>query len=108
MSDSFKYGRKYPCKICVAAVRAAVEPTSRNDDHKPTICSVENLMPLINVVLVLLVVGILLWLINTYVPMAGSIKTILNVVVVIAVCVWVLQAFGLWTAVANYRVPATR
>jgi len=64
-------------------------------------------MPLINVVLVLLVVGILLWLINTYVPMAGSIKTILNVVVVIAVCVWVLQAFGLWTAVANYRVPAT-
>ena len=108
MSDSFKYGRKYPCKICIAAVRAAVEPTSRNDDHKPTICSVENLMPLINVVLVLLVVGILLWLINTYVPMAGSIKTILNVVVVIAVCVWVLQAFGLWTAVANYRVPATR
>ena len=55
-----------------------------------------------------MVVGILLWLINTYVPMAGSIKTILNVVVVIAVCVWVLQAFGLWTAVANYRVPATR
>src|SRR5689334_21533114 len=101
MSDSFKYGRKYPCKICVAAVRAAVEPTSRNDDHKLMICSVETLMPLINVVLVLLVVGILLWLLNTYVPMAGSIKTILNVVVVIAVCVWVLQDFGLWTAVAN-------
>jgi hypothetical protein len=62
-------------------------------------------MPLINIVLVLLVVGIGLWLINTYIPMAGSIKTILNVVVVVVVCVWVLQAFGLWTAVASYRVP---
>jgi hypothetical protein len=62
-------------------------------------------MPLVDVVLVLLVTGIALWLVNSYVPMAGSIKTILNVVVVIAVCVWVLQAFGLWTAVANYRVP---
>ena len=62
-------------------------------------------MPLITVVLVLLVVGICLWLINTYVPMAGTIKAILNAVVVIAVVVWVLQAFGLWTAVANYRVP---
>ena len=63
-------------------------------------------MPLIYVVLVLLITGVVLWLINTYVPMAGSIKTILNAVVVIAVCVWVLQAFGLWTAVANYRVPS--
>jgi predicted membrane protein len=62
-------------------------------------------MPLIHVVLVLLVVGILLWLINTYVPMAGSIKSILNIVVVVAVCIWVLQAFGLWNSVLNYRVP---
>jgi len=52
-----------------------------------------------------MITGIGLWLINTYVPMAGSIKAILNAVVVIVVCVWVLQAFGLWTAVANYRVP---
>jgi predicted membrane protein len=62
-------------------------------------------MPLVYVVLVLIVVGMLLWLINTYIPMAGSIKTILNVVVVLAVCVWVLNAFGLWTPVVNYRVP---
>jgi len=62
-------------------------------------------MPLISIILVLLVAGIGLWLINTYVPMAGSIKTILNVVVVLVVCVWVLQAFGLWTVVANYRIP---
>jgi hypothetical protein len=62
-------------------------------------------MPLLYIVLVLMVVGIGLWLINTYVPMAGSIKSILNIVVVVAVCVWVLQAFGLWNSVLNYRVP---
>jgi len=62
-------------------------------------------MPLIYIVMVLLVAGIALWLVNTYIPMAGSIKAILNVVVVVVVCVWVLQAFGLWNTVVNYRVP---
>jgi len=64
-------------------------------------------MPLVYVVLTLMVAGIILWLINTYVPMAGSIKTILNLVVVVVVCVWVLQAFGLWQSVSNYRIPTT-
>ena len=63
-------------------------------------------MPLAYIVLVLIVVGIVLWLINEFIPMAGSIKSILNVVVVVAVCVWVLQAVGLWQPVLNYRVPA--
>lgn len=61
-------------------------------------------MPLIYIVLVLIIVGVALWLINTYIPMASSIKTILNIVVVIAVCVWVLQAVGLWGTVSNYRI----
>ena len=52
-------------------------------------------MPLIHVVLVLIVVGVLLWLVNSYIPMAGSIKTILNAVVVIAVVLWLLSVFGL-------------
>ena len=52
-------------------------------------------MPLINLVVVLVVIGIALYLINNYIPMASSIKTILNVVVVVFVCVWVLQAVGL-------------
>jgi predicted membrane protein len=65
----------------------------------------EVVMPLVYIVLALIVVGMGLWLINTYVPMAGSIKTILNVVVVISVCVWVLKAAGLWSDVLNYRVP---
>lgn len=63
-----------------------------------------NCMPLVYIVLVLIIVGMALWLINRYIPMAGSIKTILNVVVVIAVCVWVLKAVGLWTQVVNYRM----
>ena len=62
-------------------------------------------MPLVSVVLTLIVVGVLLWLVNTFIPMAGSIKTILNAVVVIAVCVWVLNAFGLWGPLSQYRVP---
>ena len=61
-------------------------------------------MPLINLVLVLIVVGMALYLINRYIPMASSIKTILNVVVVVAVCVWVLQAVGLWTSVSTFRI----
>jgi predicted membrane protein len=62
-------------------------------------------MPLIYIVLALIVAGMILWLINTYIPMAGSIKAILNVVVVVVVCIWLLQAFGLWQTVLNYRVP---
>ena len=60
-------------------------------------------MPLINIVVALVVVGVALWLVNNFIPMASSIKTILNVVVVVAVCVWVLQAFGLWGRVTSYR-----
>ena len=52
-------------------------------------------MPLIHVVLVLIVVGVVLWLINQFIPMAGSIKSILNAVVVIVVILWLLSVFGL-------------
>jgi len=49
-----------------------------------------------HVVLVLIVVGVLLWLVNTYLPMASSIKSILNFVVIVAVILWLLQIFGIW------------
>ncbi len=52
-------------------------------------------MSLISVVIVLIIVGVLLWLVNTYIPMDGKIKSILNVAVVIAVILWLLQGFGL-------------
>ena len=61
-------------------------------------------MPLVNIVIALIVVGMALWLINRFIPMAGSIKTILNVVVVVAVSVWVLQATGLWGPISSYRL----
>jgi hypothetical protein len=52
-------------------------------------------MPLIQIVLLLIIVGVVLWLINQYIPMAASIKSILNAVVVIAVIIWLLNVFGL-------------
>jgi hypothetical protein len=61
-------------------------------------------MPLLNLVVILILVGVALHLINRYIPMASSIKTILNIVVVVAVCVWLLQAVGLWTNVSTYRL----
>jgi len=61
-------------------------------------------MPLVNIVIALIVVGVALWLINRFIPMASSIKTILNVVVVVAVGIWVLKAVGLWGQVTSYRI----
>jgi len=61
-------------------------------------------MPLLTVLLTLIVVGVLLWLVNTYIPMAGSIKSILNAVVVILVVVWLLSAFGLLDSLRNVRI----
>jgi hypothetical protein len=61
-------------------------------------------VPLIQVVVVLIIVGVLLWLINRYIPMASSIKSILNAVVVIAVVIWLLKVFGLWSYITNIHV----
>jgi len=61
-------------------------------------------VPLINVVIVLMVVGVLLWLVNTYLPMDGKIKSILNGVVVIAVVIWLLQAFGVLDSLSTVRI----
>ena len=61
-------------------------------------------MPLIHVVLTLIVVGVLLWLVNSYIPMAGSIKMILNAVVIIVVVLWLLSVFGLIGELSTIRV----
>ncbi len=61
-------------------------------------------MPLIQVLLTLIVVGVLLWLVNRFIPMAGSIKSILNAVVVIAVVLWLLNTFGLIHSLSRIRV----
>ena len=61
-------------------------------------------MPLVHVIVVLVVVGVLLWLVNAYIPMAGSIKSILNAVVIIAVVLWLLTVFGLMSEISNIKV----
>jgi len=62
-------------------------------------------MSLVSVVLTLIIIGVLLWLINTYIPMDGKIKQILNIVVVICVDVWLLYAFGIISHTGDIHVP---
>ena len=61
-------------------------------------------MPLLQICLVLVVVGVLLWLVNSFIPMAGSIKSILNAVVVIAVVLWLLNVFGLFHSLSRMHM----
>lgn len=63
-------------------------------------------MSLISLVVTLVVVGVLLWLVNTYVPMDDKIKKIVNIVVVIAVVLWLLAAFGVIGNISGIRVPS--
>ena len=64
-------------------------------------------MSLISIVIGLVVVGVVLWLINTYIPMDGKIKSILNIVVVIAVILWLLSAFGVFGSMSNMHIGNT-
>jgi hypothetical protein len=61
-------------------------------------------LPLINVAIALIVIGVLLWLVNRYIPMDHKIKSILNAVVVIAVVLWLLSVFGLFDSIANIPI----
>jgi len=65
-------------------------------------------MPLLSLVLVLIVVGVLLWVVNSYIPMDAKIKQILNIVVVIAVVLWLLSAFGVLGSLSSVTVPRVR
>jgi hypothetical protein len=61
-------------------------------------------MLLSHLVIVLIVIGVLLWLVNSYIPMQSTVKRILNVVVIIAVVLWVLSAFGIISDFTNVRI----
>ncbi len=65
-------------------------------------------MTLVGIVGVLVVVGLIMWLINTYIPMAAGIKSVLNIVVFLVVAVWLLQGFGIIGNIPGVRVPALR
>jgi len=61
-------------------------------------------MSLLTILIVLIVAGVLLWLVNSYIPMDRKIKTILNVVVVIIVIVWLLKVFGIFTYLKDFNI----
>jgi hypothetical protein len=61
-------------------------------------------MPLVTIVLTLAVVGVMLWLVNRFIPMQSQIKGLLNGVVVIAVILWLLKVFGLFQYLTQFRV----
>jgi hypothetical protein len=61
-------------------------------------------MSLVTVVITLIVVGVLLWLVNTYIPMDGKIKKVINIVVVVVVVIWLLQVFGAWDYLRGIHV----
>jgi hypothetical protein len=63
-------------------------------------------MPLLQILIVLVVVGLLLWLVNSFIPMQGTIKSILNAVVVIAVVLWLLNIFGLFHSFSHLHIGA--
>jgi hypothetical protein len=60
---------------------------------------------MLTLVITLIVIGVLLWLLNAYVPMDAKIKTIINIVVVICVVIWLLNAFGVWGHAHDVPVP---
>ena len=65
-------------------------------------------MTLVNIVVILVVIGLVMWLINTYIPMAGAIKSLLNIVVFALVLIWILQTFGLIGAIPGLKMPALK
>ncbi len=62
-------------------------------------------MTLVDIVLVFVVIGLLMWIINAYIPMAAGIKSLLNVVVFVVVLIWVLRVFGLVGEIPGVHVP---
>ena len=65
-------------------------------------------MTLVNIIVILVVVGLVMWLINTYIPMAGAIKSLLNIVVFVVLLIWILQVFGLIGAIPGLKIPPLR
>jgi hypothetical protein len=61
-------------------------------------------MSLLSLIIAIIVVGVLLWAVNNFIPMDGKIKSILNAIVVIVLILWLLQAFGILGSVGNIRV----
>jgi hypothetical protein len=88
----------------VSTLKQEPDNTLGGEGRRPAHQERLNAMPLIQLLEVLIVVGVLLWLVNRFIPMQSSIKSILNGVVVIAVVLWLLNVFGLFHSLSNIRV----
>ena len=62
-------------------------------------------MTLVDIVVILVIAGLLMWLINTYIPMAAAIRSLLNIVVFVVLLIWVLQSLGIIGGIAGIRIP---
>ena len=65
-------------------------------------------MSLVEIILILVVAGLIMWMINTYIPMAGAIKSLLNLVVFVVLLIWLLQTFGLIGSIPGFHMPALK
>lgn len=65
-------------------------------------------MPIISILVVLIVIGLLMWLVNTYLPIAQPFKTIINVIVILCVAIWLLQVFGVMGSLGQVSAPRLR
>jgi len=65
-------------------------------------------MTLVNLALILVIAGLIMWLINTYVPMAAAIRSLLNVVVFVVLLIWVLQVLGVVEGITGIHLPALK
>jgi len=103
LQDEFTADRRSPSTASFMTSHCSMErgkcPFSLNAQYER-----RNTMPLIQLVIVLIVVGVVLWVINTYIPMQATIKKILNVVVVIAVIIWLLSVFGVLGQLSTIRI----
>jgi hypothetical protein len=61
-------------------------------------------MPLLTILLVIIAAGVVLWVVNNYIPMQGTLKRILNIVVVVVVIIWLLKVFGLFSYLTNIHI----
>ena len=94
-----------PTRSTPGTHHAKVYRIDRNPDQKQAnITKHSNNMSLISIVITLIVVGVLLWLVNTYIPMDGKIKKVLNIVVMVVVVLWLLNVFGVLGHLRDVRV----
>jgi hypothetical protein len=100
--------------VCEQSVSA---DAARSDCLAPSLgvgtdrASAKSIMPLLTLIFVIVLVGVLLWAVNSFIPMDSKVRSILNAVVVIVLVLWLLQAFGVFNSLAGVRVgysPAAR